>query len=281
MEEAINLYLNSSKTIEECANIYFINRKKLAKEIKNNYPNYRIIKFKNLSNIIHNNKFDYSLVNFSKYRDKVKIICPVHGIFEQEVFSHTKGRDCQLCASIKSGLKRLDSKEEFVSKSKIIHGDFYDYSKVNLLKDSLKVIITCSIHGDFEQIPYDHKHGKGCSTCALENKGWNFSQWSKASKGREGILYVIECSLGEERFLKIGRTFNSVKRRYDSKKMIYNYKIIKELISSNLKRVWEMERDLKRLLKSYQVTPINKFEGWTECFSIDSIPIILNYAETH
>ena len=36
----------------------------------------------------HNNKYDYSLVNYRILRDKVKIICPEHGIFEQRLDSH-------------------------------------------------------------------------------------------------------------------------------------------------------------------------------------------------
>ena len=39
--------------------------------------------FINRSNIIHNNKYDYSLVNYVHSKKKVKIICNIHGMFEQ------------------------------------------------------------------------------------------------------------------------------------------------------------------------------------------------------
>nr|DAF11922.1 MAG TPA: Protein of unknown function (DUF723) [Bacteriophage sp.] len=37
---------------------------------------------------IHGNKYDYSLVEVSRSKDKVKIICPIHGVFVQEANSH-------------------------------------------------------------------------------------------------------------------------------------------------------------------------------------------------
>ena len=42
------------------------------------------------SNITHNNKYDYSLVDYINSSSKVKIICPQHGVFEQSPPSHTK-----------------------------------------------------------------------------------------------------------------------------------------------------------------------------------------------
>ncbi len=38
----------------------------------------------------HNNKYDYSLVEYKNVRTPVKIICPVHGIYEQTPDVHFK-----------------------------------------------------------------------------------------------------------------------------------------------------------------------------------------------
>lgn len=40
------------------------------------------------SNNVHNNKYDYSLVNYKNAYSKVKIICKEHGVFEQIPISH-------------------------------------------------------------------------------------------------------------------------------------------------------------------------------------------------
>ncbi len=55
--------------------------------------------------------------------------------------------------------------EYFIAQSRLIHGDFYSYSKVDWVSDTVKVIITCPIHGDFEQVPNSHKSGTGCYYC--------------------------------------------------------------------------------------------------------------------
>ena len=46
---------------------------------------------------IHGDKYDYSLVNYINLRTKVKIICPIHGEFEQKPEKHLMKRGCQKC----------------------------------------------------------------------------------------------------------------------------------------------------------------------------------------
>ena len=49
------------------------------------------------ANIIHNNKYDYSLVEYIKGNLKVNIICSRHGVFEQTPQNHLKGQGCPTC----------------------------------------------------------------------------------------------------------------------------------------------------------------------------------------
>lgn len=53
------------------------------------------------SNKIHNNKYDYSLVNFKNTESKISIICPNHGNFQQKVRYHLKGKGCPICKTSK------------------------------------------------------------------------------------------------------------------------------------------------------------------------------------
>lgn len=48
---------------------------------------------------IHGNKYGYSEVKFTRNKDKVKIICPIHGPFWQEANSHLQGHGCPKCKS--------------------------------------------------------------------------------------------------------------------------------------------------------------------------------------
>ena len=46
---------------------------------------------------IHGDKYDYSLVEYTKSSEKVSIICREHGIFEQRASNHLRGRGCYGC----------------------------------------------------------------------------------------------------------------------------------------------------------------------------------------
>ncbi len=62
-----------------------------------------------------------------------------------------------------------DKTQEFIEKAKLIHGDKYDYSKVEYVNTCTKVIIVCKEHGDFSQTPSNHLMGKGCIKCSYKN----------------------------------------------------------------------------------------------------------------
>lgn len=114
---------------------------------------------------IHNNKYDYSFVGYTTARKKVKIVCPIHGLFEQEPSSHTQGTGCKKCAV------RLDT-VSFVDKANNTHNDTYSYEQVDYITGKHKVDITCSVHGNFNQTAESHLQGIGCPICALENKSF-------------------------------------------------------------------------------------------------------------
>ena len=52
--------------------------------------------------------------------------------------------------------------KEFIKKAKEIHGDKYDYSKVDYVNTLTPVTIVCPEHGEFLQSPHDHLDGCGC-----------------------------------------------------------------------------------------------------------------------
>ena len=62
-----------------------------------------------------------------------------------------------------------DKTKEYVIKFQQIHGNKYDYSKVQYINTSTNVEIICSIHGSFFQMPLNHLKGKGCKLCGIEN----------------------------------------------------------------------------------------------------------------
>lgn len=84
--------------------------------------------------------------------------------------------------------------EEFIEKAKEVHGDKYDYSKVEYNGNTIKVCVICPIHGEFWQTPKSHLKGCGCKICAdLKNKERvrvNTDQFAERAKHIHGDKYI-------------------------------------------------------------------------------------------
>ena len=115
---------------------------------------------------VHDDKYDYSKVEYDGYKTKVCIICPEHGEFWQKPNDHLKGCGCKKCANDKTRERKTLTKEEFIKKAYEKHGVKYDYSNVNYVNSATKVCIICPKHGEFWQVANSHLQGVGCPKCS-------------------------------------------------------------------------------------------------------------------
>lgn len=127
----------------------------------------------------HNNKYDYSKVSYINNQTKVCIVCKKHGPFLQTPNAHLAGYGCLECGKEKISETNLSSNEDFVKKSKQIHGDKYNYSKVEYKHSDKNVTIICKKHGEFKQKPRTHLAGKGCPICGRIQRTINNSSNTK------------------------------------------------------------------------------------------------------
>lgn len=105
--------------------------------------------FINKAKEIHGDKYDYSKTIYNNAHTLISIICPEHGEFLQKPYSHLSGYGCKKCATKKLGVLYRDNAQEFIKKAKEVHGDKYDYSKVEYVNTNMKVCIICPEHGEF------------------------------------------------------------------------------------------------------------------------------------
>jgi hypothetical protein len=105
-------------------------------------------------------KYNYSEVEYENADTKVNIYCNrCKDYFLQTPKLHLRS-DCQKCTIS----DRCISKEEFLEKSILIHGDRYKYDKVEYKTSNDKVEIYCNkCKKYFEQRPYNHMKGCGCN----------------------------------------------------------------------------------------------------------------------
>jgi transposase-like protein len=127
---------------------------------------------------VHGDLYDYTNINYSGALKPVTIKCPLHGVFEQKANNHINGSGCKQCSLDKISSDFSDNTDTFIEKSKLVHGNKYDYSKVDYVDNRTKVKIICSTHGEFEQLPSNHKNGHRCPLCTI-------------SKGEEAILEFL------------------------------------------------------------------------------------------
>ena len=117
-------------------------------------------------NIIHNDIFDYSLVEYKGQQHKIDIICKVHGVFNTLAGNHLRGSGCPLCANfIRNNKVRLDTNKfnaRLIERNK-------KYSPVVLIGEYInmktKIEVMCENNHKWFVNPQDILVGHGCMIC--------------------------------------------------------------------------------------------------------------------
>lgn len=220
--------------------------------------------------LVHGNRYIYDDVLFDGVDKKVKIRCRVHGVFEQAPYNHAKGLGCKICGYVKQSRTAKKDLAQFVKMAKEVHGEKYDYSKSIYRGAKNKIKIICREHGEFYQNASSHLCGTDCPLCATPNRsGFARSSYIEAcnkSKNGKSNLYVIRLFSDDESFFKVGITSLTVESRF-SRMLEYKYEVI-HFLSGDAGYIWDLEKSIHRLLKSWSYHPKKSFDGKTECFSV-------------
>ena len=214
----------------------------------------------------HNNKYDYSLVEYKNCKENIKVICPTHGVFQVTADNHKRKDGCSKCRTEE---RTNRNKKIFIEKAKEIHGDKYDYSKVDYKNSKTKIEIVCSTHGSFEQTPNSHNAGNGCPTCSRLLNTYSRTDYIKLAK--KAILYIVCFENEKEKFYKIGKTINSIKRRFFNKTSNYKYTSIFEY-EGEIDFIFDLEIELHKKHRQHSYKPYLNFSGCTECYNLQ-LPI--------
>lgn len=142
-------------------------------------------KFIQDARLVHGDKYDYSLVKYTGSANKIKIICPIHGEFEQVAADHLRGIGCRKCHvdSVRRSLPELIT--EFTT---IYHGK-YSYEKVVYKNVRTRILVTCPIHGDFFIRPDQHLEGYGCHQCAIHDSESRLERKVREILEKKGIMF--------------------------------------------------------------------------------------------
>jgi len=185
-------------------------------------------------------------------------------VHDWEVAAQTllKGNiSCGIC----TGRKRR-TKNQFISEAKKIHGNKYDYSKVDYANSETYVTITCPDDGDFRQQPKAHISGRGCPKCG--KYGYQPS--------KPGYFYVQKLVSADKVLYKYGITGDMDRRITEqSRNSVFKHTILVERYFEDGKKPLVLEKFLKTYIESGIATPDELQSGFTETFDEKYLSLVL------
>lgn len=193
---------------------------------------------------IKNNEFpqyDFSISEYINNDTKMVVVCHEHGKFLTNTRHFKKGYGCTRCKKINTFI--------FINRANKKHSNKYTYDSTVYSSIKDKVVITCPIHGNFEQEANAHVNkGHGCPKCANINK---------YSKTELVILYFIKITNTEGRTLyKVGITKETINIRYRAE-LKRGYSINTILESKRIQREYAYNSE-QRILDIFSEA---KYEG--------------------
>lgn len=245
------------------------------------------------SKIIHKNTYCYDKVRYINAKTNVCIICEKHGEFLCTPNNHLRGKGCPKCVG------KNKTTEEWIVEAKQIHGDKYNYSKVDYKKCEAKVCIICFEHGEFWQVAQYHLSGNGCPACKqskLENETSTILNklnvkyeiqykplFLKNGKGQQSLDFylldyniAIECQ-GEQHFKPIdfaGKGEKWMNQLFEKNKKNDDRKL-KKCLANDIKMIYVVDNEEYRKSK-YHFDIIEPFSG-----SVSYDIININHFENH
>ncbi len=183
---------------------------------------------------------------------------------------------CKFCQGEDKRKRLTMGREGFITKSREIYKNTFDYSLLEFINTVTPVTLICKYHGDFETYPTNHLRGTfgGCKQCMAESN--SVVVWKNIRKalrgdyaGRDNIFYVIKVrsKVYEESFIKVGLANKGVKQRYSGKRYssLIEYRILEEVCMTEFRAVL-LENYFLTVFSNYKYVPDTKFTGYTECF---------------
>jgi hypothetical protein len=156
-----------------------------------------LLEFIEKSKVKHGNYYSYDKVNYVNDKTPVEIICPIHGVFFQVPKKHKLGKGCKNCRIKEWNEKRKMTSSQFILKALSIHGEKYAFNDLDYIGYHKKIIVTCSIHGNFSIVAKDFLAGCGCKLCGIikrnQSLALSFEEFDTRAKSMHGDKYQYDC----------------------------------------------------------------------------------------
>lgn len=213
--------------------------------------------------INYGTKLTYEKTKYINQKHKVIVTC-VSGDHDWEVNPVTllKGKSfCGICSG-KSGRNT----SSFVLEAKRVHGEKYNYDKVEYIHSENYVTIICNIHGDFTQQPKAHLTGRGCPKCG--KYGYQPSQ--------PGYFYVQKLTYKNEVLYKYGITGDLERRILEqSRHSVYKHEFLYSKLFDDGNKPLVLEKFIKNYIPSGVITSCELSSGFSETFRNEYLEAVM------
>ena len=218
---------------------------------------------------VHGDTYDYSLVEYKAIKSKVKIVCSIHGIFEQVPDSHKKGIGCKKCGKS----KMMPTKEFALLKLK--ENNFDNSKEFKLLDFSgnkTKVEVVCQADHVYTTNIYSRlKWRYGCLECHKKYLYISNNVGDEDAKNIACTVYILKFTNENEVFFKVGLSKNFRKRLVEFRsKTPYKVEVFRTF-ETTLDDAFIQEQRYLETYKHFKYKPLINFGGSTECLSENPI----------
>ena len=232
------------------------------------------------TNEVYGDKYSYNKCEYNRFTSgKITIHCNEHNVdFKQIPIQFLKHIGCPECAketynkNYSEFLERNKEKNklDFIKKAREIHGDKYDYSKVEYINNRTKVCIICPEHGEFWQRPGNHLKGQGCRKCKYDYVT-NIEDLNRLLIEKFGIEYDFSKSIFKNMTTKITVGYNGVYFNIKPNKLLHpdNGKPITHERVENYSKFIEKSKIVNNNLYDYSLINDESYKNTTT-----KVPII-------
>lgn len=164
-----------------------------------------------------NNKYSYDLSTFNGYtKNKITIICPIHGEHLNTPVSHMISRTgCPKCGNEQKNKSKTKNYDFIISQLHEKHNHSYEYPEYNRAtykNKRSKIDIICKTHGKFTKTTQKHLSGQACWSCKLEQLirdgllvgGYSDELFVEKPELKNEPAYLYYLSINNGQYYKIG-----------------------------------------------------------------------------
>jgi len=263
------------------------------KNLKKSYPKHRRKAFKTVNQFLekinskYGNKFQFDFTNWSGITgNKIKVICPIHGEFEQfprNLLLSACKTGCKKCGLESKNKSKTKSLDNFLIKANKIHNNKYEYKINNYQNRKSKITVICKKHGKFVKSAQKHLSGQGCFHCRIDKLietnilvgGYSEELFNNKPELKNKKAYLYYISINKGKSYKIGISTKIENRMRGIKCKAGGFIKTMDLLWTIEDTLYSCFKKEQEILEKYKENRV--FFKWsTEIFNKNILPIKLS-----